>query len=761
VDSNKWNDGEIHKPTYDWSIRVFRNLRKLLGVNIKLHHNAGQLQSGQIFLFNHFARFETFIPQYLFYEENGTYCNSVASSEFFSDDDLFASYLRKVGAIPHDHDQLLPLLARQILSGKKVIIFPEGGMVKDKKVLDDKGNYSIYSRIQGDWRKQHTGAAVLALGVDSFKIAVMQAYSSKQFTRLEKWAQSLGMVDIEKLITAARTPTQIIPSNITFYPIRVDDNLLRKGVASMSNGLSRRHTEELLIEGNLLFKDTDMDVRLGSPITPASFWRWWERGLLLRATPDIKNLDELFASQKKAGSIQQLVLSTGIKINSQRIRDQYMHEMYANITINLSHLAATIIMRLLEQGTYNVSKLFFHKTLYLAVKKIQVIPSLFAQRSLRYPDAYRELIDGSCRRLERFIGMAESTGLIEPCADCYQFLPKLCEEQSFDTIRTENLIAVYANEVAPLAALQKAILQAMLEAENVPKLKLAELYFDDEVTRWKIDKIRFSKPEHDEINQLETATEAPQPFLLFPDEPNGVGIILIHGFLASPAEVRTLAEKLTRKGYTVIAPRLRGHGTSPWDLRERSWEDWLNDIARAHQILMAYIKDFCIVGFSTGGALALRFAADQPDGLIGVSAVSVPIKFKDKGMMVVALLHGSNKVVSWLSTVEGIKPFISHKSEHPHINYVSMPVRGLYELRRLVSELKDRLKDVRCRVQILQGNNDPTVDPQSASIINAELGTANKAFTMIESDVHGILYDDIDHTQKKIIDYLNWLVPGH
>jgi len=293
VDSNKWNDGEIHKPTYDWSIRVFRNLRKLLGVNIKLHHNAGQLQSGQIFLFNHFARFETFIPQYLFYEENGTYCNSVASSEFFSDDDLFASYLRKVGAIPHDHDQLLPLLARQILSGKKVIIFPEGGMVKDKKVLDDKGNYSIYSRIQDDWRKQHTGAAVLALGVDSFKIAVMQAYSSKQFTRLEKWAQSLGMVDIEKLITAARTPTQIIPSNITFYPIRVDDNLLRKGVASMSSGLSRRHTEELLIEGNLLFKDTDMDVRLGSPITPASFWRSWERGLLLRATPDIKNLDEL------------------------------------------------------------------------------------------------------------------------------------------------------------------------------------------------------------------------------------------------------------------------------------------------------------------------------------------------------------------------------------------------------------------------------------------------------------------------------------
>ncbi len=754
------NYGEIHKPTYDWSIRIFRNLKKLLGVNIKLHHDAGQLQHGQIFLFNHFARFETFIPQYLFYEKSGAYCNSVASSEFFDGDDFFANYLRKVGAIPHDHERILPILAKQILSGKKVIIFPEGGMVKNRKVIDSTGHYSIYSQIQEAFRKQHTGAAVLALGVDAFKMAVIQAYSSKQYNKLEKWAQSLEIDGIEELITTARTPTQIIPSNITFYPIRMDDNLLRKGVASMSDGLSRKHSEELLIEGNILFKDTDMDVRLGAPITPASFWRWWERRLLLRVTPEIENIDDLFATQGKPGSLHELILGTGFKINSRRIRDQYMHEMYANITVNLSHLAATIIIGLLERGTDRVSKLFFHKALYLSVKKVQKIPSLFVQRSLQYPDNYIELIDGTCQRLERFITMAESSELLEPCEDCYQFLPKLCEEQGLDMIRAENLIAVYANEVAPLPTLQKAVEQAISEAEKVTEIELAELYFDDETRSLEMAKARFSKPEHGEINKQETATESPQPFLFFPENPNGVGIILVHGFLASPAEVRGLGERLVKQGYTVIAPRLSGHGTSPWDLRTRSWEDWLNDIGRAHKILYAYTKDFCLVGFSTGGALALRFAADQPDGLIGVSAVSVPIKFKDKSMMLIALLHGSNKLVSWLSSFEGVKPFISHESEHPHINYASMPVRGLYELRRLVSELEDRLKDVRCRVQVLQGNNDPTVDPQSADIIYRDLATANKALTKIESDQHGILYDDIDHTQQKIINFLGWLVPG-
>ena len=34
----------------------------MLKVNVDLHHSEGQIDEGEIFLFNHFARFETFIP---------------------------------------------------------------------------------------------------------------------------------------------------------------------------------------------------------------------------------------------------------------------------------------------------------------------------------------------------------------------------------------------------------------------------------------------------------------------------------------------------------------------------------------------------------------------------------------------------------------------------------------------------------------------------------------------------------------------------
>jgi alpha-beta hydrolase superfamily lysophospholipase len=41
------------------------------------------------------------------------------------------------------------------------------------------------------------------------------------------------------------------------------------------------------------------------------------------------------------------------------------------------------------------------------------------------------------------------------------------------------------------------------------------------------------------------------------------GVLLIHGLMAAPEEVREWAQFLYEKGLTVYAPRLAGHGTSP------------------------------------------------------------------------------------------------------------------------------------------------------------------------------------------------------
>ena len=78
------HDFAINRPTYEWTVRTISTLKKHLGVNITLHHREGQLEAGQILLFNHFARFETIIPQYLIHQATGAYCRCVATRELFA-----------------------------------------------------------------------------------------------------------------------------------------------------------------------------------------------------------------------------------------------------------------------------------------------------------------------------------------------------------------------------------------------------------------------------------------------------------------------------------------------------------------------------------------------------------------------------------------------------------------------------------------------------------------------------------------------------
>jgi esterase/lipase len=726
-------------------------LRKVLAVNLKLHHRGTQIADGDIFLFNHFARFETFIPQYLIHMESGAYCRSIAAGEFFVEGDAFSNYLIRVGAVPENLPDLLPFLAKEILRGRKVVVFPEGGMVKDRRVLDSRGSYSVYSRSAEARRKQHTGAAVLGLALEAFKRAVVKAHEAGHSRRLDAWAESLQLVSGEELLGAARRPTHIVPANITFYPIRVRDNLLRQGAELLNRGLSRRLSEELLIEGNILLRDTDMDIRLCKPVRVTDCWRWWDRKLLERVAARLESLGDAFALKPDSGRWDRRLLARRLRRNAMRLRDDYMHRMYMGVTVNLSHLASSLVLGLVDRGQDAIEDVRFHQMLYLAVKGLQSEAEIHLHRSLRDPQAYTGLLEGKCAGFEQFLRTASKTDLIYHVDDEYWFLPKLRTEHTFDEVRLENLVEVYANEAAPLGGVASAVKEALDGAGATPEDVLARLRFDDELIGYEWDRRQFSKPRHREINDTETATESGEPFLLMPESPRPLGVILVHGFLASPAELRDFGEQLFRLGFPVLGVRLKGHGTSPWDLRERSWEDWQDSVRRGFSVMSGLAPRIALVGFSTGGALSLILASERPPGLAGVVAASVPMKFQDRGMRYVPLVHSANRLVRWMSSFEGIKPFQTNDSEHPHINYRQMPVRGLYELTVLVDVLKASLPQVACPVTLMQGSDDPVVVPDSINTILGYLDGVPVDWKMIDSERHGIVNEDIGDTHATIV----------
>ncbi len=747
-----WYD--IDQGSYDWSARFFRLIKKMLNVHMKLHADE-QVYQGDIFLFNHFSRFETFIPQYLIYEKTGHQCWSIASSEFFTEDTVLAKYLSNMGVIPHDHQRLFPILAEQILHGRKVIIFPEGGMVKDRRVMDKRGRYSIYSRIRGERRKHHTGPAVLAQGIEAFKATIRNAYADKKIDQLLKWKEDLGFENLDQLLIAAIKPTWLVPSNITFYPIRSSDNLLIQSVRLFSNGLSLRQTEELLVEGNIMLKDTDMDIRMGEPIDPYHVWHWWNHDLLELVSSEFGTLDEVFALHDKPNTWKQKLLGAYFKKNAKATRNQYMKDMYSYVTVNLCHLASYLIMYCISKKMHKIEKRLFYRTLYVAIKLLQKKPTVHLQRHLQSPEHYEGILCGENKLFAHFICVAKESHLLSEEHDEYHFLSKLCEEHDFDTIRMENVIAVYHNEIRPISAVTDTVIKAHKQAKKNDPVKMSEHFLDDETLLLQVDKKIYSKPEYDDINSQETASCDARPFLLHPKKANGCGALLIHGLLSSPAELRDYGEHLVSQGFTVYGLRIKGHGTSPYDLRQQALEDWYDSVNRGFEVLELLCQKIILVGFSTGGALALKYATELKEHVTGVIAVAVPYEFVDSSLMMVPWVHGANKVVQWISSYEGVKPFIFNEAEHPHINYRAVPIRGLYELRRLIQEMDEVLPLIESPVLLVYADEDPIVSLNSSKFIFDKLTTPQKQLRVIHSQRHGILNENSDDIWTVIDGFIN------
>ncbi|MEM7563639.1 MAG: alpha/beta fold hydrolase [Pseudomonadota bacterium] len=744
---------EINTRVYDFCVRAFRTTKKLLKLNIKLHQDdentVSCAQQGDIFLFNHFARFETFIPQYLIHEATGAYCRSVASSEFFKGDERFSQFLYSIGAVPNDLPNLFPFLAAEILHGRKLVVFPEGGMVKDKRVVDHSGNYNVFSRSDNERRKHHRGSAVIALAVDAFKTALRQDYASGKHHRLERWAEQLGFDSVEALMVRADKPTIVVPSHITFYPIRVSDNILHQAAQLFSKGINRRFAEELVIEGNMLFKHTDIDIRFSQPITIGNYWRWWERRLLPNVVNRFESLNELFELKPRSGHWGGRIHSYGMKIKSNQVRDDSMRSMYRAVTINLSHIASHLILKLFQRGLRQINCGHFHKMLYLSIKKIQH-SEFHLHRSLRNPEEYGAIVGKGSTRLDQFLKTSTDLELVHVEDGAYHFDKKLIEDFEFDEIRTENLISVYANEISPLVSVTHSIEKAMVESESLDSRNLAEFRLDDQRIALAWDSNEFNKPAYEEINNQQTQNSDANWFFMKSDRDNADAVLLIHGFLSGPEEMRSLGERLHAEGHHVLGIRLKGHGTSPWDLRSRNWRDWAKSVEQGYEIIKAYSQSVHIVGFSTGGLLALYHAACHPHVKIrSVSSVCAPVDFRNKNLVFVPILHHANRLVSWANS-EGLIPFRPNETENPDVNYQHIPIRALYQLQKFINHIEDNGLTIAANVNLYQGDEDPVVDPESVHKLEKLIQADNISLTLLKSDRHGVVYRNIDEVQQKI-----------
>jgi len=236
--------------------------------------------------------------------------------------------------------------------------------------------------------------------------------------------------------------------------------------------------------------------------------------------------------------------------------------------------------------------------------------------------------------------------------------------------------------------------------------------------------------------------EIGMPFFLHAPE-SDTGVLLMHGLMAAPEEVRHWAEFLHAKGLTVYAPRLSGHGTSPDDLATRSYRDWLSSVDRGHAVLKTCCKKILIAGFSTGAGLALQTVILKPRDFEAVIAASAPLQFQSFSSRFAELLHGFNLLCGHLGRPSWTRKFVTNHADNPHINYLLCPVSAFVQVKAFMRKVRRSLPEIRIPVLVLHARHDPKVAPRSGPAIFRRLGTDQKHFVWIDFDQHGIVRGEI------------------
>lgn len=215
------------------------------------------------------------------------------------------------------------------------------------------------------------------------------------------------------------------------------------------------------------------------------------------------------------------------------------------------------------------------------------------------------------------------------------------------------------------------------------------------------------------------------------------GVVLLHGFTASTAEVRPLGERLHAAGYTVSAPLLPGHGTHPDDLNKVRWQDWLQAAESEYQRLSKECDTVWLAGESMGGLLCLLLAADHPDvaGLL-LYAPALAVR-RMRGAYVLQY------VMKYL-TKQNTKDDLLWKG------YNVYPLKGVVELLKLQKTSRKALSRVNQPTLVFFSEKDATVGLAAADLMKEKLASKSLELVILKESPHVIL---LANEQERVIQH--------
>jgi alpha-beta hydrolase superfamily lysophospholipase len=229
-------------------------------------------------------------------------------------------------------------------------------------------------------------------------------------------------------------------------------------------------------------------------------------------------------------------------------------------------------------------------------------------------------------------------------------------------------------------------------------------------------------------------------YVLVPDGPAKGAAVFLHGLTDAPYSLRHLAELYRSHGFAAVVIRIPGHGTVPAGLTAARWEDWMAATrlaVRAAGALAGPDAPLHLVGYSNGGALAVKYAVDalgepalaRPDRIVLLSPMIGVTRFaRFSGLAGWPAIFPPFIKAAWFSILPEYNPF----------KYNSFPVNAATESFELTQVLQSDIEEAARGGRI--GGLPPILTFQSAI-----------DFTVSASDVVTALYDRLTANGSELV----------
>jgi carboxylesterase len=248
--------------------------------------------------------------------------------------------------------------------------------------------------------------------------------------------------------------------------------------------------------------------------------------------------------------------------------------------------------------------------------------------------------------------------------------------------------------------------------------------------------------------------------LFFPG--SRIGIMLIHGLGGTPVEMKIVAKRLNRYGFSVLCPLLAGHCSSEADLVATTWNDWTASVQNAHERMVEHMDVIFAGGLSAGAVLSLYTAQRNPGGIRGLVLYSITLRWDGWSIP---------KFVTFLMPLLLRLPYISKRyrfeevypyglmneklrnrihaqmqsGDAPAAGLSSTPGTSMRELWRLVDIVKKNLPGLSTPTLLIHARNDDIAHLRNSVYVQRRLGGPAELL-LLENSYHIITVDQERNT---------------